>query len=102
MGRRSSLTGSDSAATASSTLSARTVDRRQAEFAATAGVFFAQPQIGVRGWESAADAQARIVRSIEEIISQIADDDDVAIVGHGGTGNFALLSSRRVADRSAF
>jgi broad specificity phosphatase PhoE len=58
----------------------------KAEFEATADAFFAQPQISVRGWESAADAQARVVRAIEEIISQIADDDDVAIVGHGGTG----------------
>jgi hypothetical protein len=32
------------------------------EFEATVDAFFAQPQISVRGWEPAADAQARIVR----------------------------------------
>jgi broad specificity phosphatase PhoE len=42
----------------------------------------------VRGWEPATVAQERIVGAIEAILSQ-ADDVDVAIIGHGGTG--ALL-----------
>jgi broad specificity phosphatase PhoE len=56
------------------------------EFEATVDAFFAQPQTSVRGWEPAADAQARIVRAVEQVISQAPDNDDVAIVGHGGTG----------------
>jgi broad specificity phosphatase PhoE len=59
------------------------------EFEATVDAFFASPQTSVRGWEPAADAQARIVRAVERVISQAADDGDVVIVGHGGTG--ALL-----------
>jgi broad specificity phosphatase PhoE len=34
------------------------------EFEATADAFYAHPQESVRGWERAADAQARIVRAI--------------------------------------
>ena len=57
----------------------------QREFEATVDAFFAQPQTSVRGWEPAADAQARIICAVEQIISQTPDDGDVAIIGHGGT-----------------
>ena len=89
-GPRSSLTGSGSAATASSTTSAKN-DRLatgylpEQEFDATVDAFFAHPQTSVRGWEPAADAQARIIRAVEQIASQ-AGNGDLAIVGHGGTG----------------
>jgi broad specificity phosphatase PhoE len=56
------------------------------EFEATAGAFFAQPLQSVRGWEPAADAQARIVRAVELAVSQTLERADIAIVGHGGTG----------------
>jgi broad specificity phosphatase PhoE len=56
------------------------------EFEATVDAFFAQPQTSVRGWESAVNAQARIVRTIEQIVSQALGNDVLAIVGHGGTG----------------
>ena len=56
------------------------------EFAATVDAFFAQPQQSIRGWESAADAQARIVVAVEQALSQTAERADIAIVGHGGTG----------------
>ena len=55
------------------------------EFEATVNAFFAQPHTSVRGWETATDAQARIVRAVEQIMSQ-AHNADIAIVGHGGTG----------------
>jgi broad specificity phosphatase PhoE len=58
----------------------------QQEFEATVDAFFAQPQTSVRGWEPAADAQARIVHAVEQVISQASDDGDIAIIGHGGTG----------------
>jgi broad specificity phosphatase PhoE len=58
----------------------------QQEFDATVDAFFAQPQISVRGWEPAADAQARIVHAVEQVISQASDNGDIAIIGHGGTG----------------
>ena len=58
----------------------------QQEFEATVDAFFAQPQTSIRSWEPAADAQARIVRAVEQVISQASQDGDVAIIGHGGTG----------------
>ena len=56
------------------------------EFEALVDAFFAQPQTSIRGWEPAADAQARIVRAVERIVSQASGNSDLAIVGHGGTG----------------
>jgi broad specificity phosphatase PhoE len=56
------------------------------EFEETADAFFAHPRQSVRGWEPAAGAQARIVSAVERIVSQPPDGDDLAIVGHGGTG----------------
>jgi broad specificity phosphatase PhoE len=56
------------------------------EFEATADAFFAQPLQSIRGWEPAADAQARIVDAVEQTVSQTPEGADIAIVGHGGTG----------------
>jgi broad specificity phosphatase PhoE len=58
------------------------------EFEATADAFFARPKESVRGWEPAADAPARIVGAVNRIVSQAPADEDVAILGHGGTGTF--------------
>jgi broad specificity phosphatase PhoE len=46
------------------------------EFEATADAFFANPHTGVRGWERAVDAQARIVGAVDRILSQAPDEDD--------------------------
>jgi broad specificity phosphatase PhoE len=70
----------------------------QQEFEATVDAFFAQPQTSIRGWETAVDAQARIVHAVEQVISQASDDGNVAIIGHGDA---ALLPSRRTADQPA-
>lgn len=57
-----------------------------AEFEAVADQFFAAPEVSVRGWERAADAQARIVA---EVAACVADTPGgVLIVGHGGVGTF--------------
>jgi broad specificity phosphatase PhoE len=64
------------------------------EFEETADAFFARPQQSVRGWESAAVAQARIVGAVERIVSLPPDDDDLAIVGHGGTGTLLYCHLR--------
>src|SRR5262245_27239061 len=56
------------------------------EFEATADAFFARPLQSIRGWEPAADAQARIVGAVEQVILQTPEHVDIAIVGHGGTG----------------
>jgi broad specificity phosphatase PhoE len=44
---------------------------------------FAHPQLSAAGWERAIDAQARIVAALSDLL---ADDGDVAVVGHGGVG----------------
>lgn len=55
------------------------------EFEAVASQFFAEPDVSVRGWERARDAQARIVREVEAVLAQ-PDEGDVLFVGHGGAG----------------
>jgi broad specificity phosphatase PhoE len=56
------------------------------EFEATANTFFARPQESIRGWEPAEDAQARIISAVDEAFSKAPAHDNIAIVGHGGTG----------------
>jgi broad specificity phosphatase PhoE len=56
------------------------------EFEATADAFFSAPQTSVRGWETAADAQRRIIEAVGHAVSQASKNGDIAIVGHGGTG----------------
>ena len=58
----------------------------KAEFEATVDAFFAHPGESIRGWEPALNAQARIVRAIEQVMSQAPEPANIAIVGHGGTG----------------
>jgi broad specificity phosphatase PhoE len=71
------------------------------EFEAAADAFYARPQESVRGWERAADAQARIVRAVDRIVSQTPAEGDVAIVGHGGTGTllYCHLAGRPIDRR---
>lgn len=66
------------------------------EFEAAADLFLAYPDRSTRGWERAADAQARIVAAVEAALAE-APPGDVAIVAHGGAG--ALLRCR-LAGRS--
>lgn len=55
------------------------------EFEATADAFFAEPYRSVRGWETAADAQARIVHEVESVLKD-HEAGDILFVGHGGVG----------------
>jgi broad specificity phosphatase PhoE len=61
----------------------------KAEFDAAVDLFFALPNISIRGWESGAVAQKRIIAAVEQVISQTPTRGDVAIIGHGISG--ALL-----------
>lgn len=61
-----------------------------AEFEATADRFFAEPLASVRGWERAADAQARIVGAVEEIVAADLTCGNLAIVAHGAVGALLL------------
>lgn len=62
----------------------------QPEFEKVADAFFAHPHESVRGWERAADAQARVVSAIERVLGKSEAGGDVAIVAHGAVGTLAL------------
>jgi broad specificity phosphatase PhoE len=55
-----------------------------AEFEATADAFFAAPDLSVRGWERAVDAQVRIISAIDAALADRTSP--VLFVGHGGVG----------------
>jgi broad specificity phosphatase PhoE len=55
------------------------------EFEAVADQFFAQPLVSIQGWERAIDAQLRIVREVEHVLTRNRMGD-VLIVGHGAVG----------------
>jgi broad specificity phosphatase PhoE len=71
------------------------------EFEATVDAFFAQPLESIRGWEPAADAQARIVGAVEQAVSQTLECIDIAIAGHGATGTllYCLLAGVAIDHR---
>lgn len=61
------------------------------EFEEVADEFFANPELSIRGWERAVDAQSRIVRETEAVLAA-AGDGDILLVGHGGVGTLLLCS----------
>ena len=76
------------------------------EFEATADQFFAHPTKSVRGWETAVQAQVRIVTAVEEALSGHNGDGDLLFVGHGAVGtllycHYARLAISRKHDQSA-
>lgn len=60
-----------------------------AEFQRVADQFFAAPGESVRGWERAADAQARVVAAVDDILKRHSGGD-IAFVAHGGVGTLLL------------
>ena len=57
-------------------------------FEELADAFFARPSESVAGWETAADAQRRMVDAVADLI--VNGDGDVLVVGHGATGALLL------------
>lgn len=55
------------------------------EFEKVADRFFAEPSESIRGWETAEDAQRRIVAEVDACLEG-PQDGDVLFVGHGGVG----------------
>jgi broad specificity phosphatase PhoE len=55
------------------------------EFEVVADAFFAYPDQSIRGWERAVDAQARIVREVEAVLTG-QQEGDILFVGHGAVG----------------
>ncbi len=60
-----------------------------AEFERMADAFFAEPHRSIRGWERAADAQARIVSAVRAVAADSEGPGDILVVAHGAVG--ALL-----------
>lgn len=61
------------------------------EFEEVADAFFARPDDSIRGWERAVDAQCRMRRAVERILS-LHRTGDLAIVAHGAVGTLLLCS----------
>lgn len=55
-------------------------------FEAAADEFFARPKESFRGWERAADAQARIVAAVDSVLGDHDPAAPILFVGHGGVG----------------
>lgn len=70
------------------------------EFEKVADQFFATPHASARGWETAQDAQARILQQVSEILHS-NDQGDVLFVGHGGVGTllYCALSGNEIDRR---
>ncbi len=62
----------------------------KAEFEATADAFFAAPNERIRGWETAANAQQRILAAVASILAASTTDCDIAIVFRGAVGALLL------------
>lgn len=72
-----------------------------AEFEAVADAFFASPDVSVRGWERAIDAQSRIVRAVESVLDAHGRDTPLAFSGHGGVGTllYCYLAGEPISRR---
>jgi broad specificity phosphatase PhoE len=68
----------------------------KAEFEQVADAFFAAPDLSVRGWERAMDAQRRIVAAVEQVMAMAPPEGDVAIIAHGGVGALLLCHLKGV------
>jgi broad specificity phosphatase PhoE len=66
------------------------------EFEAVADQFFGQPDISIRGWERAIDAQLRIVREVEHVLAR-NKPGDMLFVGHGAVGTLLFCHYSRFA-----
>ena len=55
------------------------------EFEKAADAFFAHPQMSFKGWETAINAQQRIVREINKLMAEPIKGD-LLVVGHGAVG----------------
>jgi broad specificity phosphatase PhoE len=65
------------------------------EFEMVAEQFFANPEISVRGWETAVAAQQRIYGEVLECLEHHAGHD-ILFVGHGGVGTLLWCALTRV------
>lgn len=65
------------------------------EFEMVADLFLAHPELSVRGWDRAVDAQRRIEAAIDRVLVASAKcGGNIAIVSHGGVGTLLLCHLR--------
>jgi len=64
-------------------------------FEAAVDAFFAKPDVSYRGWETALNAQARIVSALQAI-SDEAPAGDIAVISHGGVGTLSKCWLKRI------
>ena len=57
---------------------------------------FERPDERVRGWETARQAQDRIVRAVDRVIDLHDGRGDIAIMAHGAVGTFLLCHLKGV------
>lgn len=62
----------------------------KAEFESVADLFFSNPTESIRGWETAVDAQRRIVSATHNVMNKIPEDHSTAIISHGAVGTLLL------------
>ncbi|TNC49350.1 histidine phosphatase family protein [Rubellimicrobium rubrum] len=72
----------------------------RAEFEAVADLFFAHPDRSALGWETARNAQARILDAVRAVIDE-APDVPTLVVGHGAVGTLlkCALGGRPISRR---
>lgn len=61
-----------------------------AEHEATADQMFTRPDASALGWETARQAQTRIVAAVAELVAADSSDGAIGIVSHGAVGGFLL------------
>lgn len=77
-------------------------------FEELADAFFAEPERSVQGWETAVDAQRRIVGAVERVLERARlvatapEDGGVVIATHGGVGTLLQCALRGVAIERRF
>ena len=60
------------------------------EFERVLNKFFECPDDSIFDWESASDAQTRIINAVNNILAEEASADSIAIISHGGVGTLLL------------
>lgn len=60
------------------------------EFERVANSFFAEPNISIRGWERAVDAQHRVVEGVRDVLSSLEYSLPVLFAGHGAAGTLLM------------
>lgn len=66
------------------------------EFNRAVDLFFAHPHDSFRGWETAQNAQDRIINAIKWILENEKTEKNIAIIAHGGVGTLYICSLKNV------